>query len=158
MQIDDAEDEEMDEEDYEGMAAEQEEQQIQAMEAMGGPLGHLVRALGGDDATADIIERMEAEGLGDDEEEDDDGEERMEAEFLEEGDEDGESQLDLLPSLFTKDKPDDEEDDEEMDEDEMLFGQYPSKKPRSPVNQLLIFQWTVLEPSALAGKMKLSHQ
>jgi E3 ubiquitin-protein ligase HUWE1 len=76
------------EEDYEGEAADQEEDQLHAMEAMGGPLGHLVRALGGDEATADIIERMEAEGLGEGEDEDED-EERITGEFAEEGDEEG---------------------------------------------------------------------
>lgn len=80
----DAEDEE--EEDYEGQAADQEEEQIQAMEAIGGPLGNLVRALGGDEATADMIERMEAEGMR---EEVLDDEERIAGEFAEEGDEEG---------------------------------------------------------------------
>jgi len=75
---DDDDDDEGAEEDYEGQAAaDQAEQQMQAM-------GHLVRAIeGGDDATLDMIERMEADGLdlGEDDErpggpeyEEDDGE------------------------------------------------------------------------------------
>jgi E3 ubiquitin-protein ligase HUWE1 len=83
----DDEGDEEEEEDYEGQTADQEEEQIHAMEAMGGPLGHLVRALGGDEATADIIERMEAEGMGDGDEEDD--EERIAGDFPEDGDEEG---------------------------------------------------------------------
>ena len=70
---DDAGDADEEEEDYEGQAADQEEPQLHGMDAMGmddigGPLGHLVRALGagGEDAE-EMLERMEeqleAEGI-----------------------------------------------------------------------------------------------
>ncbi len=71
-------DDEGEEEDYEGQAADEEEQEI-SMESMG-DLGQLVRALGGDEAAQDIIERIEAGGLGGGEEEDDD-EDRMAGDF-----------------------------------------------------------------------------
>ncbi|CZR52630.1 related to TOM1 protein [Phialocephala subalpina] len=102
-------DEDGEEEDYEGQAADQEEEQLHAMEAMGGPLGHLVRALGGDDAAADILERMEAEGVDMDAGDDD---ERVPGEYAEEDDEEG-----------------DEDDEDDMDEEEMLFDQYPMDGP-----------------------------
>ena len=82
------------EEDYEGQAADQEEAQLHGMDAMGmddivgGPLGHLVRALGGGEDAEEMLERMEeqleAEGInpGDDEE-------RMGAEYMEEIDDEG---------------------------------------------------------------------
>lgn len=103
---DDDDDEE--EEDYEGQAADAEEEQMHAME-MGGPIGHLVRALGGDVEAADIIERMEA--AEDMDHDDDEDEERVPGEYVEEDDEEG-----------------DEEDEDEMDE-EMLFDQYPLDGP-----------------------------
>lgn len=102
-------DDDGEEEDYEGHAADQEEEQLHAMEAMGGPLGHLVRALGGDDAAADILERMEAEGVDMDAGDDD---ERVPGEYAEEEDEEG-----------------DEDDEDDMDEEEMLFDQYPMDGP-----------------------------
>jgi E3 ubiquitin-protein ligase HUWE1 len=83
------------EEDYEGQAADQEEGQLHGMDAMGmddmvgGPLGHLVRALGGGEDAEEMLERMEeqleAEGIdpGDDDERM--GAEYMEAEIDEEG-------------------------------------------------------------------------
>ena len=55
---------------------------------MGGPIGHLVRALGGDVEAADMIERMEAaEGLDHDDDEED--EDRVPGEYVEEDDEEG---------------------------------------------------------------------
>lgn len=83
-------DDEGEEEDYEGQAADQEEQDIHEMNAMdmaSGPLGHLVRALGGEDAE-DMIEQMEqhmeAEGIdpGDDDD-------RLVGEYGEDDDNDG---------------------------------------------------------------------
>ena len=83
------------EEDYEGQAADQEEAELHGMDAMGmddivgGPLGHLVRALGGGEDAEEMLERMEeqleAEGIdpGDDDERM--GAEYMEAEIDEEG-------------------------------------------------------------------------
>ncbi|KUJ13456.1 uncharacterized protein LY89DRAFT_754201 [Mollisia scopiformis] len=106
----DGDDDDGEEEDYEGQAADQEEEQLHAMEAMGGPLGHLVRALGGnDDAAQDILERMEAEGVDMDEGDDD---ERVAGEYVEDGDEE-----------------EDEDDDDEMDDEDMLFDQYPMDGP-----------------------------
>jgi E3 ubiquitin-protein ligase HUWE1 len=70
-------DDDGEEEDYEGQAADQEEQELHEMNAMemaGGPIGHLVRALGGGEDAEDMIEQMEAqldaEGIdpGDDDE------------------------------------------------------------------------------------------
>ena len=84
---DNDEDDDGDEEDYEGQAADAEEEQMHAME-MGGPIGHLVRALGGDVEAADMIERMEAaEGLDHDDDEED--EDRVPGEYVEEDDEEG---------------------------------------------------------------------
>lgn len=92
---DDGGDADEEEEDYEGQAADQEEAQLHGMDAMGmddmvgGPLGHLVRALGagGEDAE-EMLERMEeqleAEGI-----DPDDGEERMGGEYMEEMDDEG---------------------------------------------------------------------
>ncbi|KAK0117342.1 hypothetical protein ONS96_013174 [Cadophora gregata f. sp. sojae] len=106
---DNDEDDDAEEEDYEGQAADAEEEQMHAME-MGGPIGHLVRALGGDVEAADMIERMEAaEGM--DHDEDDEDEERIPGEYAEDDEEEG-----------------DEEDEDEMDE-EMLFDQYPLDGP-----------------------------
>jgi len=93
-------DEEGEEEDYEGQAADQEEQEIHEMNAMdmaSGPLGHLVRALGGEDAE-DMIEQMEqqmeAEGIdpGDDED-------RIAGEYVE--DEDNEGKWQIFNSFMT---------------------------------------------------------
>ncbi|KAL2073000.1 hypothetical protein VTL71DRAFT_10324 [Oculimacula yallundae] len=101
-------DDEGDEEDYEGQAADAEEQQLHEME-MGGPIGHLVRALGGGDVdAAQLLERMDAEGMDPDDEEDDG---RGPGEYVEDEDEEG-----------------DEEDEEDMDED-MLLEQYPLDGP-----------------------------
>jgi E3 ubiquitin-protein ligase HUWE1 len=79
------------EEDYEGQAADQEEQEIHEMNAMdmaSGPLGHLVRALGGEDAE-DMIEQMEqqmeAEGI----DPGDDDEDRIAGEYVEDDDNEG---------------------------------------------------------------------
>ncbi|CZT43952.1 related to TOM1 protein [Rhynchosporium secalis] len=104
----DDQDDDGEEEDYEGQAADAEEQQLHDME-MGGPIGHLVRALGGGDVdAAQIIERMEAEGMDPEDDEDD---ERIPGEYVEDEDEEG-----------------DEDDEDEMD-DEMLFDQYPLDGP-----------------------------
>ncbi|KAG9234891.1 hypothetical protein BJ875DRAFT_483741 [Amylocarpus encephaloides] len=95
--------------DYEDQVADHEEHELHAMEAMdmsAGQFGHIVRALGGEDA-ADIMERMEvqmeAEGMevapGDDDED------RIEGDFIEDGDEE------------------DEEDEDDMDDEDMLFDQ-----------------------------------
>ncbi|EHK98225.1 putative E3 ubiquitin-protein ligase TOM1-like protein [Glarea lozoyensis 74030] len=96
------------EEDYEAHAAEHDEhdrQVIEDMQRASGQLGHIVRALGGEDAV-EIMERMEeqmeAEGIDPAEEDD----EHITAEYGEEGDEE-----------------DDEEEDEDMDDDEMVFDQ-----------------------------------
>lgn len=80
------EEDDVEEEDYEGQAADDEEAQLHAMEQMGGPIGQLVRALGDSDA-AEMIERMEAEGLDVGDEEDDDR--IIPAEYDDEGDEEG---------------------------------------------------------------------
>ncbi|KAL5323806.1 hypothetical protein ACEPPN_008348 [Leptodophora sp. 'Broadleaf-Isolate-01'] len=96
---DDEDDDDGEEEEYEGQAADAEEQQMHDME-MGGPIGHLVRALGGDVDAAEIIERMEAEAMDPDDDED---EERVPGEYVEDDDDEG-----------------DEEDEDEMDE-EMFF-------------------------------------
>ncbi|TVY92941.1 E3 ubiquitin-protein ligase TOM1-like [Lachnellula willkommii] len=111
----DDQDDEGEEEDYEGQAADEEEQELHEMNAMdmaSGPLGHLVRALGGEDAE-DMIEQMEqqmeADGIdpGDDED-------RIAGEYIEEDDND----------------VDDEDDDDDVDEDDMLFdGNYPLDGP-----------------------------
>ncbi|RDL40186.1 Hect, E3 ligase [Venustampulla echinocandica] len=101
-------DDEGDEDDYEH-AADQDEHELHAMEAMdmGGQLGHIVRALGGEDA-AEMMERMEeqmeAEGIDHDEDEED--EDRLGPDFIDEGDEE-----------------EDDEDEDDMDEEEMLFEQ-----------------------------------
>jgi E3 ubiquitin-protein ligase HUWE1 len=82
-----------DEEDYEAQAQDEDEVHIhQGLDVgmVGGPLGDLVRALGGGEGAVDILERMEeqmeAEGLdaGDDDE-------RLGAEYMEDGDGDGKS-------------------------------------------------------------------
>jgi len=92
------------EEDYEGQAADQEEAELHGMDAMGmddmvgGPLGHLVRALGGGEDAEEMLERMEeqleAEGInpGDDDE-------RMGADYMMEGDIDEEGRTYLF--LYT---------------------------------------------------------
>ncbi|KAK2627602.1 hypothetical protein QTJ16_003568 [Diplocarpon rosae] len=99
----DDEDDEGEEVDYDGQAADQEEEHMHAIE-MGGPIGQLVRALGDVDA-ADMIERIEAEGIDrDDDEDDDDDEERIPGEYVEEDDEGDE--------------------EEENDEDDMMFDPY----------------------------------
>ncbi|TVY39925.1 E3 ubiquitin-protein ligase [Lachnellula occidentalis] len=111
----DDQDDEGEEEDYEGQAADQEEQELHEMNAMdmaSGPLSHLVRALGGEDAE-DMIEQMEqqmeADGIdpGDDED-------RIAGEYIEEDDND----------------VDDDDDDDDADEDDILFeGNYPLDGP-----------------------------
>jgi E3 ubiquitin-protein ligase HUWE1 len=88
---DDDDDEEGEEEDYEGQAADQEDH-VHAMDAMdamaGGPLEHLVRALGGDEGAVDMLERMEeriqAEGI-----DPDDDEAHITGEYMEEVDDEG---------------------------------------------------------------------
>lgn len=96
---DDNDEDDGEEEDYEGQAADQEELRNidMGMGGMGIPVGgslsHIIRALdtagGGEDA-AEIMERMEeemqAEGMNPD---DEDADERIAAEYVEEGDEDG---------------------------------------------------------------------
>ena len=75
-------DDEDDEEDYEGQADE-EEAHAHAMDSMANsPLGHLVRALGGDDheGAVEILQRIEGDGI--------DPEEHM-GEYLEEVDDEG---------------------------------------------------------------------
>ncbi|KAH6682847.1 hypothetical protein B0J14DRAFT_647073 [Halenospora varia] len=108
---DDNDDDDGDEEDYEGHTADQEEHELHGLGGMdmaAGQLGHIVRALGGEDAV-DIMERMEeqmeAEGIID-EGDDDDDDDRIAPEYAEEGDEE-----------------EDDDDDEDMDEEEMLFEQ-----------------------------------
>ena len=94
------------EEDYDGQAPDQDEAELHGMDAMGmddivgGPLGHLVRALGGGEDAEEMLERMEeqleAEGIdpGDDEE-------RMGAEYMEEEiDEEGKISLSCSISRF----------------------------------------------------------
>lgn len=76
--------EEVDEEDYDDEVAGQEDD-MHALDMVGGPIGQLVRALGGDVNAADMIERMEAEGIDADEDED----ERMQEEEYGEDDEEG---------------------------------------------------------------------
>lgn len=94
---DEGEDEGEDEDDdYEAQAQEEDEahlhQGLDVTSMVGGPLGNLVRALGGGEDAVDILERMEeqmeAEGLdaGDDED-------RMGGDYMEEGDGDGKSLL-----------------------------------------------------------------
>ncbi|CAL3973447.1 unnamed protein product [Diplocarpon coronariae] len=103
----DDEDDEGEEVDYEGQAADQEEEHMHAIE-MGGPIGQLVRALGDVDA-ADMIERMEAEGIDRDDEDDDDEEERIPGEYVEdddEGDEEGENdEDDMIFDPYSVDGP-----------------------------------------------------
>ncbi|TVY36649.1 E3 ubiquitin-protein ligase [Lachnellula subtilissima] len=102
----DDQDDDGEEEDYEGHAADQEEQELHEMSAMdmaSGPLGHLVRALGGEDAE-DMIEQME---------------QQMEADGIDPGDDE-----DLIAGEYIEEDDndvDDEDDDDEADEDDMLF-------------------------------------
>jgi E3 ubiquitin-protein ligase HUWE1 len=89
---DDGDEEGDDEEDYERHAQDEDEihmrQGLDATSMVDGPLGILVRALGGGEGAVDMLERMEeqmeAEGLEHDDEED-----RMGGEYVEEGDGDG---------------------------------------------------------------------
>ena len=90
---DEGDDEGEDEEDYEGQGHDEDDeahlhQGLDVSSMVGGPLGDLVRALGGGEGAVDIIERMEeqmeAEGL---DPEDDD--ERMGDNYMEDGDGDG---------------------------------------------------------------------
>jgi E3 ubiquitin-protein ligase HUWE1 len=89
---DDGDDEGEDEEDYEAQAQDEDEahmhQGLDVASMVGGPLGELVRALGGGEGAVDILERMEeqmeAEGL-----EPGDDEERVGGEYMEDGDGDG---------------------------------------------------------------------
>jgi E3 ubiquitin-protein ligase HUWE1 len=80
------------EEDYDGQAADQEEAQLHGMgmeDMVGGPLGHLVRALGGGEDAEEMLERMEeqleAEGINPDDNDERIGAEYMEADVDEEG-------------------------------------------------------------------------
>lgn len=69
--------------DFEGQAADQEEARVHGLNDVDGALGHLLRTLGGGEDAADIIERMEAEGIdvGDDE--------QLAGEYMEEIDDEG---------------------------------------------------------------------
>jgi E3 ubiquitin-protein ligase HUWE1 len=71
------------EEDYDDEIAGQEDD-MHAMDMAGGPIGHLVRALAGDAEAAEIIERLEAEGIDPGEE---DEEEQMQGEYAEDDEE-----------------------------------------------------------------------
>lgn len=97
------------EEDYEGQAHDEDEVEIHGMEAMmnSGPLGELVRALGGgDQQTLEMVDRIDEEMQDEDldnPEIEDDEEDRIAVEYVEEDDED-------------------EDEGDDMDEDEMFFG------------------------------------
>jgi E3 ubiquitin-protein ligase HUWE1 len=92
---DDGHDEGDEEEDYEGHAQDEDEvhlhQGLDVGHMVDGPLGDLVRALGGGEGAVDILERMEeqmeAEGL------DPDDEDRMGGDYMEDGEGDGKSPL-----------------------------------------------------------------
>jgi hypothetical protein len=124
---DDEDDDDGEEEDYEGQAQDADEEQIHDLEGMigGGPLGELVRALGGGNPSAmeDMVERMqeeEQEELERAEIEDEEAEERMQAEY---------------------DMEDEEDDDEgeDMDDEDMFLGQgYPGDGEYLP---LLRWRW-----------------
>jgi len=78
-------DDDGEEEDYEGQAQDQDEAEIHDMDMVGGPLGDLVRALGGGNDALDLVEQMqeqmEAGGIDRDEGEDD---EHVTGEYAEE--------------------------------------------------------------------------
>lgn len=91
------------EDDYEGQAQDEDEahihQGLDVSSMVGGPLGDLVRALGGGEGAVDILERMEeqmeAEGLdpGDDED-------RMGGDYMDDMDGDGKSST-IIPKPLT---------------------------------------------------------
>ncbi|KAJ5037929.1 uncharacterized protein L3040_006805 [Drepanopeziza brunnea f. sp. 'multigermtubi'] len=93
-------DDEGEEEDYDDEIAGQEDG-MHAIDMPGGPIGHLVRALAGDAEAAEIIGRMEADGIDAGEE---DEEEQMQGEYAEDDEED--------------------EDEDEMNEAELFFDQH----------------------------------
>ena len=116
-----------DEEDYEGQAHDEEDihlrQGLDVSSMVGGPLGDLVRALGGGEGAVDIIERMEeqmeAEGL---DPEDDD--ERMGDNYMEDGDGDGKSPCSVQKPCEYRVLiclAEDEDEEEDMDEEEMFL-------------------------------------
>jgi E3 ubiquitin-protein ligase HUWE1 len=127
--------EDEDEEDYEGRAADEEEDRDHEMGHIArGAIGHLVRALGGDDHenAVEILQRMEDGGID---------EEQMELEgYLEDGqDEDGTPDS-LLALLFSacccvptwKHKTnlgcaEEDDDDDDMDDDDGMYDDYPGK-------------------------------
>jgi E3 ubiquitin-protein ligase HUWE1 len=92
---DDEHDHDDEEEDYEGHAADEEEDHVHSLDPMGmegvigGPLGHLVRALGGGEDAEEMLERMEeqleAEGINPGDDDERMGADYMEAEIDEEG-------------------------------------------------------------------------
>lgn len=89
---DEGDDDGEDEEDYEGEAQDQDEihmhEGLDVSDMVGGPLGDLVRALGGGEDAVDMIEQMEeqmeADGI-----DPGDVEERMGGDYMDEGDDDG---------------------------------------------------------------------
>lgn len=113
---DDDEEDDGEEEDYDGHTQDADEEQIHTMEAMmggGGPLGELVRALGGGNPAAmeDMVERMEEEMQEEELEraeiEDEDAEERMGVEYME-------------------DEEDEDDEGDDMDDEDIFLGQgYP---------------------------------
>jgi E3 ubiquitin-protein ligase HUWE1 len=91
------------EEDYEGHADDHEAHDRQVMDDMeraSGQLGHIVRALGGEDAV-DIMERMEEQMEAEGMDQADDDDDNLVAEYVEEGDEEGQLLHDLLVSYPT---------------------------------------------------------
>ncbi|KAG0646144.1 HECT-type E3 ubiquitin transferase [Hyphodiscus hymeniophilus] len=109
-----------DEEDYEAQAADQEEAELHGMDAMGmdemvgGPLGHLVRALGGGEDAEEMLERME---------------EQMEAEGIDPADDDERMGAEYLEAEIDEDE-DGDDDEDDMEEDEMFLDPgYPGPDP-----------------------------
>ncbi|KAI9737204.1 MAG: hypothetical protein M1818_005736 [Claussenomyces sp. TS43310] len=106
-------DEEEEEIDYEGRDPDDEEALAHPLDHIThGPLGHLVRALGGDDheGAVEILQRIEDDGMNQDE--------QMELEgYLHDPQEEDE---------------DEDDDDEDTDEDEDIFDEYPNPLPGMP--------------------------